>query len=301
MGRELWAELSAVISLVERDFFDNPDFEHPTFVIVRCFCWAVLHDRPTCWACVGAHWDRLTRPACLPSQPTMSRRLRTPEFHQFMTQLAARLRHLPNLSTLYKRLDAKPLPIAGHSTDADAGWGRAVKGVANGYKLHAIFDGGAMPLCWRVAPLSVSEQEMARRMLRELATLKRPGVIAADANYNSNPLFTQAAAADNRLITPRKKPGTGLGHRSHHTQRIECIDALEGPTSLLSGMSRQTQIDRVQIERDFGNLTSFGGGLQGLPAWVRRHRRVRQWVWAKLLINAARIRLRQRRKSRVCA
>lgn len=46
---------------------------------------------------------------------------------------------------------------------------------------------------------------------------------------------------------------------------------------------------RGAIERDYGNATSFGGGLAPLPAWVRGLHRVRTWVWAKLLINAARI------------
>jgi hypothetical protein len=45
---------------------------------------------------------------------------------------------------------------------------------------------------------------------------------------------------------------------------------------------------RNQIEREFGSLTSFGGGLVCLPAWVRRLPRVRNWVHAKLLVNAAR-------------
>ncbi|MDZ4683462.1 MAG: hypothetical protein SH850_00140 [Planctomycetaceae bacterium] len=46
---------------------------------------------------------------------------------------------------------------------------------------------------------------------------------------------------------------------------------------------------RCRIELAWGQATSFGGGLVPLPAWVRRHHRVRTWVWAKLLINAVRI------------
>jgi hypothetical protein len=46
---------------------------------------------------------------------------------------------------------------------------------------------------------------------------------------------------------------------------------------------------RTAIERSFGNTVSFGGGLSGLPAWVRGRERVRTWVWAKLLINGCRI------------
>jgi hypothetical protein len=37
-------------------------------------------------------------------------------------------------------------------------------------------------------------------------------------------------------------------------------------------------------------MVSFGGGLAALPPWVRRIWRVRNWVWAKLLINGSRIR-----------
>jgi hypothetical protein len=46
---------------------------------------------------------------------------------------------------------------------------------------------------------------------------------------------------------------------------------------------------RIGIEQSYGNATRFGGGLAPLPAWVRGRDRVRTWVWAKLLINAARI------------
>ena len=42
---------------------------------------------------------------------------------------------------------------------------------------------------------------------------------------------------------------------------------------------------------------SFGGGLAHLPAWTRRIWRVRSWVHAKLLINAARIRCRRKAAS----
>ena len=46
---------------------------------------------------------------------------------------------------------------------------------------------------------------------------------------------------------------------------------------------------RGQVERDYGNLASFGGGLQPLPSFVRRPRRVALWVIGKLIINAIRI------------
>ena len=42
--------------------------------------------------------------------------------------------------------------------------------------------------------------------------------------------------------------------------------------------------DRDAIERLFGNLVNWGGGLTTLPAWVRTHRRVHRWVQAKLVL-----------------
>jgi hypothetical protein len=293
MEREYWAEISAAISLVDLDFVDNPDFEHSTALVVGAHVWATLHDRPTSWACAGTSWDRRTRPPALPSQPTMSRRLRTEEFTQFMTALEGRLRHLPGAGKLFKRLDGKPLPVAAHSTDPDAGWGRGAGQKAKGYKLHAVWAGGAMPERWRVAPLDVSEQEMARRMRRDLDT---PGYVAADKNYDANRLFDAAAARDNQLLCPRRYgEACGLGHRRHSPRRLRSKDLLEAPTRRLTRFGPTVMRHRTQVERDFGNCVSFGGGLQGLPAWVRRYRRVKNWVWAKLMVNAARIRINHRK------
>jgi hypothetical protein len=36
------------------------------------------------------------------------------------------------------------------------------------------------------------------------------------------------------------------------------------------------------------NVTNWGGGLSGLPSWVRTHRRVRRWVQAKLVLTRRR-------------
>lgn len=299
MGRELWAELSALVSLTDLGFSDNPDFEHPTSAVVRLHLWSALHDRPTCWACDGSNWDRLTRPRSLPSQSTMSRRLRSPEFEAFMAELARRLRRRPGMGTLFKHVDGKALPVAAHSKDRDARWGHGAGQRCRGYKLHVANDGGALPAAWRVAPMDVCEQRMARRMLAELARRgEGGGVVAADSGYNSNRLHAEARAAGFRLVAPRQKPGTGLGHRPHDPDRLRGVDGLEGPTATLGGMARRAARDRGQVERDFGNAVGFGGGLQGLPAWVRRPWRVRRWVWAKLMVNAARIRLLDRRKSR---
>jgi hypothetical protein len=56
-----------------------------------------------------------------------------------------------------------------------------------------------------------------------------------------------------------------------------------------SSFGKETFRLRGSIERDFGNLTSFAGGLSPLPAWVRHEKRVWLWVSAKLVINATKI------------
>lgn len=49
---------------------------------------------------------------------------------------------------------------------------------------------------------------------------------------------------------------------------------------------------RRGIERSFGALATWGGGLFALPAWARGLRRVRCWAAAKLALNVARHALR---------
>ena len=84
-----------------------------------------------------------------------------------------------------------------------------------------------------------------------------------------------------------------LGHCYQSPHRLRCLDITE-PPARLNAFGQGLRENRKQIERNFGNLCSFGGGLDRLPAWTRRIWRVRHLVHAKLLINAARIRHRRR-------
>ena len=72
--------------------------------------------------------------------------------------------------------------------------------------------------------------------------------------------------------------------RQQHPGRLASMEATE------SCAARATELrhERATIERYFGTLSGSGGGLNALPAWVRRLRRVRVWVGAKIVINAAR-------------
>jgi hypothetical protein len=291
MERECWSQLSQAICEVAARWSESGRYQHSTARIVRVHLWSVLHDRPTSWACAAAHWDPRTRPAALPDQSTMSRRKRTRAFERFMDAVGARLAGKAS-AALLKRVDGKALMVAAHSTDRDAAWGRGAGQDANGYKLHTIWSDRAMPEQWTLTPLNVCEKRMARRMVKRLSG---GGYLLADAYYDDSKLHEQARAANHQMVAPRRRSsrGKGLGHCYQSPHRLRSIDITESPAHVNDAFGRSLRDSRGQIERDLGNLSSFGGGLAGLPAWTRRIWRVRSWVHAKLLINAARIRHRR--------
>ena len=86
-----------------------------------------------------------------------------------------------------------------------------------------------------------------------------------------------------QLAAPYRKARNPGGQHDQSPHRLRSIAVLHTP------FGRALYRLRGQVERSFGNAVSFGGGLGPLPAWVRGLDRVRTWVWAKLLINAARI------------
>jgi hypothetical protein len=251
--------------------------------IVEVYHWAVLNDRPTVWACDPGNWPPGLRRGPLPSQSAMSRRLRSGRVMRLLQRLEELLlrRHRP--PPLVYIVDGKPLPIAGHSTDRQAGYGRAAGGKAKGYKLHALIDIAGTVWAWRIAPMNADERTMALRLSRDLPG---EGYLLADANYDSNRLYGRVALRGVQAIIPRRYgPGHGVARRAQHPTRLRSRDMLE------NGVSRFGQdLHRLRrcIECFFGTLVATGGGLNGLPAWVRTHRRVKLWVQAKLLFNQLR-------------
>jgi hypothetical protein len=136
--------------------------------------------------------------------------------------------------------------------------------------------------------MSGADSEVALEMLPQL---RGAAYLLGDALYDSNPLHAACAAREMQLLAPRKMPGSGLGHRDHQPQRLRSIEMLEWPVrrgAQASAFARQLYALRGAIERRYGNLTSFGGGLAPLPSWVRRPHRVALWIAAKLLINGVR-------------
>ena len=124
---------------------------------------------------------------------------------------------------------------------------------------------------------------MARRMLQHL---EHSGYLLADGNYDSNKLFDAAMRRGIQFIAPRRgAPKSKLSTRRHSPARLRSKDMLEVDRPVFGRSLMRT---RWSIERFFGSLRANPGGLSHLPAWVRSWRRVRNWVAAKLIINAAR-------------
>jgi len=292
MELEYWAELSQAICVVQRRFRCNPRDIHPTSRIVRVHLWATLHERCTSWGCRASSWTNKTRPQeSLPDQSTMSRRLRRHDFNTFMKAMLRRCAGKAQ-QRLLKIIDGKPLELPNHTTDRDARWGRGVSRQSVGYKLHMIYSGNPLPDAFVITPLDVCEKRMAMRMIRRVGG---SGYLLGDSHYNASWLFDVCRHHGHLLISARTKPHTGIGHHYQSSQRLRSIELTEPPGGI-NRFGPSLYRRRGEIERQFAQLVSFGGGLSVLPSWVRRIWRVRNWVWAKLLINAARV-----RSNRSCA
>jgi Transposase DDE domain len=288
MELELWTWISQAICDVQTTFKFNPRDTHRTAVIMRVHLWAALHDRPTVWACLAKNWTRKTCPEKLPDQSTLSRRLRREDFQLFLQAIQRRLNG-KTPERLLKIVDGKPLELPNHTGDPDARWGRGVWRLSVGYKLHMICSGNPMPDAVAITPLDVCEKQMAGRMIKRV---KGCGYLLGDGHYDASWLYDLCKHHNHVLVSPRAKPGAGIGHHYQSPHRLRSLQLLESPAGL-NEFGPALYQNRTEIERQFSQLTCFGGGLASLPSWVRRIGRVRNWVWAKLLINAARIRIQR--------
>jgi DDE family transposase len=280
MERELWPPLYRLL-LDTAKGFSQKYVQHQPWVLVAVVLWAALHDRPVSWACRKRHWSTTTlRPGRLPSPATLSRRVDGVAVGLFWRALEQRLRD-SGRPALVAVVDGKPLPVGGNSKDPDARFGRGAGCLAKGYKLHAIEAGRPMPEAWEVTPLNAGEKAVAARLVGQLGY---GGYLLGDGNYDASYLYDAAHRQGYQLVAPFRKgaaPGSGKHYQSPHR--------LRGIALMRSPFGRALYRARTAVERAFGHASCFAGGLGPPPAWVRGLARVRTWVWAKLLINAARI------------
>jgi hypothetical protein len=225
----------------------------------------------------------------------MSLRLRSLPVRLFMTAVLDRLRALGRAG-LVAKLDSKPLVVGCFSkrggcafTDHDAHWGWATKAKARGYKLFCAWGDGLVPDAWTLGPMNQSDPEAGIKLVPQLTGVAYG---LGDAGHDTNNLHAACMACGRQLVSPRKRPYTNLGHgQPHNAGRLRSIEMLEKSSPSGTGASpfvRDLYAMRDQIERNYGNLCGFGGGLQSLPSWVRTPHRVALWVAAKLVINSLR-------------
>jgi len=272
MERELWKRVYQMVidiangSSIKRAVFDDAQ-------IVLVYLWAVLHDRPVIWACQKSNWPIYDWRKQLPTPSTMSRRMRTTGFQNLLR--AVEHSFTSNMPThLCRWIDAKPLPIGASSGDKQAGYGYAAGTKAKGYKLYAIADAYKGFISWCVHPMQCNETRIA---LELLPNLDHPGYLVGDSVYDSNNIYDLAATKGIQLIANKRKRGSGLGHYKHSEHR------LRGKELLTRSFGTDLLEKRDQIERMFGQLTTFACGLKPLPNWVRTKYRVENWVRGKMI------------------
>jgi hypothetical protein len=260
--------------------------QYSDVLILAVYFWAVVHDRPTCWACQRCHWPAVWHWLSLPSQPTLSRRLRSFAVVQLLMMLMDRLRQVraPGMRAdpLVHVIDSRPLVVGGFSKDRECRWGYATGGKARGYKCCALLGTAVVPEQLLLGALNLADAVGAAELLQRSVC---QGYVLADATHDTNALHQLARAQGVQLLSPRKAPGSGLGHCHHDPGRLRSIALLEAPSSF----GRRLYRLREPIERHFGNCSSFGGGLAPLPSWVRTPQRVVRWLWAKEILNGLRI------------
>lgn len=262
-------------------------------VVARVYAFAVWHDRPVSWACDPAHWPEDLLPGELPSQPTMSRRLRTVGVLQLLERVHATLADRFASGGPLKQVDSKPLVVGNYTKDPDARRGRAAGEMARGYKLHAIRSGGVLRY-WTLAAMNVNDQVPARDLLGRLGRDPRDagwGYVAGDNQYDANPVHAAAAAANHQLVAPPRAANAEVRDAKRNcAARLRSLELCANPLAAC-GLGPSFGLDvlrgRKAIERTFGHLAMLG--MFAPPPWVRRPHRLATWVAVKLSIQMDRL------------
>lgn len=249
---------------------------HSERLILMVCLWAVIHDRPICWACEPTNWPVALLPARLPHPSTLSRRSRGHDFALAIKATLDRLGEQLGPPSRDAMIDGKPLEISDYSRDPDAATGRSYRRFAKGYRLHAVIDMRGVILAHETRSLNVNERLPAAKLLPQLP--RNVHRVVADGNYDSSKLHAQLQPLGIRLYTrPHNQP---LSRKTHPRRRILM-------RLFRHSIGRRIANRREHIERQFGLMGNYGCGLKGLPQWVRRQHRVTRWIDAKLVIHHA--------------
>jgi hypothetical protein len=287
MDAKIWKLICRAIRSADRRIPRNG--RRPKYTdqqIVKMYLWSAGHDRPLCWACNRNHYATIYRPRQLPSISQFCRRVKMSRIQQLLESVDSYfLRHQTPAEVAF--FDGKPLVVSEYSKDPDAKIGYAEGRMRRGYKLHGFVTQDGWIAGFAIHSLNVGEPNTARSLLDAII----PGtLVLADGNYDSGPLYQAIADRQSLLLTRLRSTA-----RSEKQMKRMC-PARRAAVILwedYTDVCEETMKTRDEVERIFGALTCFGGGLAPLPAWVRRLPRVRRWVTAKIIIYHARLFIRK--------
>ena len=271
MEDRIWAAIVAALPAEAK----RTGQTHSDRSVLMVGLWAVLWDRPNCWACREDAWQgRPLPPLTRPSESTISRRF-WPLVAELGETLASRIAAVLPPEPL-AAVDGKPLPVGGGSGDRDAKAGRAVGHKAKGYKLFAVIDRAGRVLAAEIGGLNRAEQTVAKRLYRRLP--KTVLTVVGDGVYDSVPLHRVADESGVRHVSPLRENRVGRRQQPERLKLQALLATAEGQTLLE---------ERDHIERRFGLMGNIGCGYKGLPNWVRREHRVNAWMRGKICIYHA--------------
>ena len=286
MDQAQWTHIVAALGSITRSTkVAGRRPKYSDLLIAKLYIWSVAHERPAGWAADRQNLNRrLLRPKRLPSVSQLNRRVASDPFQLLLQKLHERSVLSADLSTLC--VDGRALCVSPVSQDRDARSGHIAGGMGKGYKLHAVVSADQKIPIFTVIPLNRHEMPVARAMLDHSPSLITSGTrVLADGNYDAHVLHKDIARRGGWLITrPRGRAKHPVTRRQMGASRRRLIDLWDhAPKSM-----ERVYLERLRIERVFGNLTSTPGLLGPLPAFVRGLPRVRRWVGTKICLYHAR-------------
>jgi len=195
--------------------------------IILIYLWAVINDRPVSWACQALNWPQDLLECPLPSNATMSRRLRTVGVLQLLERMSLFLTDSP-AATLVKTIDSKPMLVGAYSKDRDAKRGRlAEKQFARGYRIHAIGCGRTVRF-WTLASLNENDSTIGPRLLKRLEA--GGGYVVGDNAYDTNDCHGLATEKGYQLLAPPRFQNRHVRDARYNcAERLRALDLLASP------------------------------------------------------------------------
>ena len=289
MDRNGWRSLQHLIRDAVKSVGRTPKAQHSDVLVLSMLFWSVAHDRPLCWACERTNYGGHFRPRRLPSVSQFCRRVKTDRFQAFLQHIHDALTNESQLAGL-NFFDGKPLAVGNYSRDPDARRGYGAGRIERGYKLHALVTEKRQFASWSVQPMNTNEMRAARAIVAQLPDVPSGSIFMADGNYDAHILHKEISRRDAWLwLKPRGIATHPVTLRQMGSARRALLKAWQSDPQWSERMTRH----RVHVEGAFSNLTSYGGGLGPLPAFVRRLDRVRRWVGAKIILYHVRLQNRR--------